>query len=134
MSASAPARPDVASADSSLSAALAALQAAMRGASGQMVGPRSRVIEGTYNGQAGCFLLQRFDGSWRTIQAISPTGALLIGGGGNDVGQGALPTASATYERRFWYVPGGTGAPSMLYFCSANTSGGYEWGPVFQST
>jgi len=46
----------------------------------------------------------------------------------------ALPTASSTYAGRFHYYGPGSGTEGNLYFCMRNSSGGYEWVIVGQSS
>ncbi len=40
---------------------------------------------------------------------------------------GAPPAADALYEGSFYYHKPGAGNPSVLYFCIAQSGGGFEW-------
>lgn len=48
---------------------------------------------------------------------------------------GAAPAASVTYDGQLWYAKGAAGVrPSQCLMCMLNTSGGYEWTVIGQSS
>lgn len=141
--------PAVAADAPGLAGAVRSVRASARGLDGQLVGKRSRIVEGDHEGTSGCLLFQRWvNGAWATILALSPDGSSIISttvietvvtvvpGGLRylSIGTGPLPIATSTNHMRFWYVEGTPAAPGALYFCMKNTAGGYEWVTVGQST